>query len=286
MSLDAQDWVWEHSRSKGTARLVLLAIADKASGSECSAYAGTTFLVKRANAARSSVVEAVDKLIGLGELAIITGRWGPRGETCYRLPKAVGHRRSGGPESGPPRGTKSGPVQNPDRSEIRTGGPVPVPPGGTDSVPGGSGFRTGGVRIPDPRTHINASTSRPVVDDSDDAIDTAITTLLAQLTGQQITPDWATAVRHRILDGHTIRVSRLGYVMSALRDNPRKFTPPNRTGPPPLKPAARPPSLPPKCGACNPFRRLEDETGRDIGPCPTCATPAHTDPPESRREHA
>lgn len=130
MSLDAQDWVWNHSKSKGTARLVLLAIADKAYGTDCSAYAGTTMLVQRCNAARSSVVAAVDKLIKLGELAVIEGRVGPRGETFYRLPKAKRHRRSaseGGPESGP--------VQNPDRSENRTG---------TESGPGGSENRTPG----------------------------------------------------------------------------------------------------------------------------------------------
>jgi hypothetical protein len=130
VSLDAQDWVWNHSQSKGTARLVLLAIADKAYGNGCSAYAGTTMLVQRSNAARSSVVAAVDKLIQLGELAVIDGQQGPRGETVYTLPKARHHRRSpseGGPESGP--------VQNPDRSENRTG---------TESGPGGSENRTPG----------------------------------------------------------------------------------------------------------------------------------------------
>ena len=115
MSLDAQDWVWQHSSSKGTARLVLLAIADKANGADCSAYAGTTMLVRRANAARSSVVVAVDKLIEAGELLIVDGRKGPKGETVYSLPKARGHRRS--TEEG---GPKSGPVQNPDPSENRT----------------------------------------------------------------------------------------------------------------------------------------------------------------------
>jgi hypothetical protein len=146
VSLDAQDWVWEHSRSKGTARLVILVIADKASGPDCSAYAGTTFLMRRANAGRTAVVEAVDKLIALGEVEIIKGRRGPRGETCYRLPKAAGHHR-GGPDSGPVRkadrsgkrtGTDSGPqgVRNPDR-------------GGTESGPVG-------VRNPDPITQLNA----------------------------------------------------------------------------------------------------------------------------------
>lgn len=130
MSLDAQDWVWEHSTSKGTARLVLLAIADKASGPECSAYAGTTLLVKRAHAARSSVVVAVDKLVESGELQVIDGRTGPRGETWYRLPKAVGHRREGGP--------KSGPVRNPDPSEIRTPrGPESGPLGSENETPTG-----------------------------------------------------------------------------------------------------------------------------------------------------
>jgi hypothetical protein len=127
VSLDAQDWVWDHSHSKGTARLVLLAIADKANGPDHSAYAGTALLVQRSNAARSSVIVAVDKLLASGELEEIKDRKGPHGETCYRLPLAVGHRRKGGP--------KSGPVRNPDRSENRT-------PGGPDSVPGGSGFRT------------------------------------------------------------------------------------------------------------------------------------------------
>lgn len=116
MSLDAMDWVWNKSASKGTARLVLLAIADKAYGKGCTAYAGTTMLVQRSNAARSSVVAAVDKLIESGELAVVAGQQGPRGETVYTLPKAKRHSRSdptGGPESGP--------VQIPDRSENRTG---------------------------------------------------------------------------------------------------------------------------------------------------------------------
>lgn len=133
MSLDAQDWVWEHSQAKGTARLVLLAIADKASGAHCQAYAGTTMLVRRSRAARSSVVVAVDKLIGLGELAIIEGRKGPGGETVYSLPLACGHRRTT-QEGGP----KSGPVQNPDRSENETPtGPETGPPRSENRTPTG-----------------------------------------------------------------------------------------------------------------------------------------------------
>lgn len=143
MSLDAQDWVWNHSQSKGTARLVLLAIADKASGKDCSAYAGTTMLVQRANAARSSVIVAVDKLLDSGELAVVEGATGPRGETRYRLPKAIGHRREGGPKSGPP--------QNPDRSGIRT-------PRGTESGPPRSEIRTPTGPETGPHNAVNAET--------------------------------------------------------------------------------------------------------------------------------
>jgi hypothetical protein len=143
MSLDAQDWVWEQAHAKGTARLVLLAIADKASGQDCSAYAGMTFLIQRSNAARSSVITSVDKLLASGELEIVEGRRGPHGETRYRLPKAIGYRRKGGP--------KSGPVQNPDRSENRT-------PGGPKSVPPRSGNRTPTGPETGPHNAVNAET--------------------------------------------------------------------------------------------------------------------------------
>lgn len=176
VSLDAMDWVWNKSASKGTARLVLLAIADKAYGSDCSAYAGTTMLVQRSNAARSSVVAAVDKLIEMGELAVIEGRVGPRGETFYQIPKARRHRRSEqerGPDSVPPPkqadaespsepghhgrsdstgGPKSGPVQNPDRSGFRTG---------TESGPGGSEIRTPRGPKSGPHNGSNANTNYP-----------------------------------------------------------------------------------------------------------------------------
>ena len=141
MSLDAQDWVWEHSASKNTARLVLLAVADKASGPDVSAYAGTTFLMRRSNASRTAVIKAVDALLDLGELEIVLGVTGPHGETRYRLPAAKGHTRKGG--------TDSVPVQNPYRSQKKT-------PGGTDSVPGGSGIRTGRGPQSAPHNAVNA----------------------------------------------------------------------------------------------------------------------------------
>ncbi|MFD8546815.1 hypothetical protein [Streptomyces sp. NPDC059649] len=134
MSLDAMDWVWTQSAAKGTARMVLLAIADKCPDDTCTAYAGTTMLVRRTNAARSSVVAAVDKLLAGDELRVLEGAKGPRGETVYHLPRAVGHVRSA-PDETRFGGPESGPVQNPDRSENRT-------PGGTETGPAGYGNRT------------------------------------------------------------------------------------------------------------------------------------------------
>ena len=141
MSLDAQDWVWEHSASKNTARLVLLAIADKASGADVSAYAGTTFLMRRANASRTAVIKAVDSLLDSGELEIVLGKKGPHGETRYRIPGAKGHTRKGG--------TESVPVQNPYRSKNGT-------PRGTESTPGGYGIRTGTGTQSAPHNAVNA----------------------------------------------------------------------------------------------------------------------------------
>ena len=143
MSLDAQDWVWEHSASKNTARLALLAIADKASGPDVSAYAGTTFLVRRTNASRTAVIKAIDALLDSGELEIVEGAKGPHGETRYRLPGAKGYTRKGG--------TESVPVRNVNRYGKKT-------PGGTESVPGGYGIHTGRGTESAPHNAVNADT--------------------------------------------------------------------------------------------------------------------------------
>ncbi|WHM37559.1 hypothetical protein [Streptomyces sp. BPTC-684] len=136
MSLDAMDWVWTRSAAKGIARLVLVAIADKCPRTDYTAYAGTTMLMRCTNASRTGVRTAVDTLIALGELEIVEGARGPRGETVYRLPHAVGHFRSAtdgsgrqgagfrpGPDRGPhwelaPRGAESNPArgQKPTRA--------------------------------------------------------------------------------------------------------------------------------------------------------------------------
>ncbi|WP_369223957.1 helix-turn-helix domain-containing protein [Streptomyces sp. R39] len=89
MSLDAREWVWDHSHSKGTARMVLALIADRCPDRRCIAYASVPTLMKRANASRTAVRDALAKLIADGELVALVGRKGPRGETYYHLPDAA-----------------------------------------------------------------------------------------------------------------------------------------------------------------------------------------------------
>jgi hypothetical protein len=89
MSHDARVWVWDHSLSKGTARMVLTLIADRCIDNSCTAYASVPALMRRANASRSAVRDALDKLVASGELIRLDGRKGPRGETYYHLPEAA-----------------------------------------------------------------------------------------------------------------------------------------------------------------------------------------------------
>jgi hypothetical protein len=129
MSYDAREWVWDHSSSKGTVRMVLALIADRCRDRHCIAYASVPTLMKRANASRTAVRDALTKLIASGELLPLAGRKGPRGETYYHLPAAaiffagqadageqkptpwgdriptpgVGFRPMGGPDSSPRR---------------------------------------------------------------------------------------------------------------------------------------------------------------------------------------
>lgn len=137
MSIDAMYWVWLHSQSKGAARHVMLAIANWAPGPECEVRAGTAALVQFSNAARSSVIKAVDALVKLGELEIVEEGVGTR-PTLYRLPRAVGFVRP----DGKPRGPKTGPLEGSQGSENETPrhmprGPKTTPEGSENETPRG-----------------------------------------------------------------------------------------------------------------------------------------------------
>ncbi|MCL7493089.1 helix-turn-helix domain-containing protein [Streptomyces sp. MCA2] len=89
MSSDAREWVWENSSSKGAGRLIMLSLADRVADEQCIAWASLTSLEKRTNASRSTVREALDRLLASGELEQLDDLVGPQRSTVYRLPLAA-----------------------------------------------------------------------------------------------------------------------------------------------------------------------------------------------------
>jgi hypothetical protein len=139
MSYDAREWVWDHSRSKGTARMVLALIADRCLDGRCIAYASVPTLMKRANASRTAVRDALAKLIADGELMVLGERRGPRGETYYHLPDAarfLAEQADEGDRTPALEGSES------DPADPFEGGPNSGP-GEQNPAPGGYGFQYG-----------------------------------------------------------------------------------------------------------------------------------------------
>ena len=83
MSIKLMNRVWKHSRAKGTARLVLLAIADHCNTAGV-AWPSLTRLASYVNVDRRNVITAVNRLIEMGELERIkTGKTGVA--TTYKV---------------------------------------------------------------------------------------------------------------------------------------------------------------------------------------------------------
>jgi hypothetical protein len=141
------DWVWTRAKARGNVRLVLLAVADKATGPDATARIGTAELGRRIAAHKGTTVEAVAKAIASGELELTEAAKGSRA-ALYRLPLAVGHTRGCGLESGPETERSGIQTTTPYRSGIRT---ATAPATGLESGPVAdpaedalwSGFRTG-----------------------------------------------------------------------------------------------------------------------------------------------
>ncbi|MEU0117001.1 helix-turn-helix domain-containing protein [Streptomyces bobili] len=89
MSSEAREWVWEHSSSRGAARLVLLSIADRVADEQCISWASLSSLAKRTRASVSTVREAVERLLLAGELEQLDDLVGPQRSTVYRMPLAA-----------------------------------------------------------------------------------------------------------------------------------------------------------------------------------------------------
>ncbi|MEU2305148.1 helix-turn-helix domain-containing protein [Streptomyces misionensis] len=89
MSSEAREWVWEHSSSRGAARLVLLSIADRVADEQCISWASLSSLAKRTRASVSTVREAIERLLLAGELEQLDDLVGPQRSTVYRMPLAA-----------------------------------------------------------------------------------------------------------------------------------------------------------------------------------------------------
>ncbi|MFE5735895.1 helix-turn-helix domain-containing protein [Streptomyces celluloflavus] len=151
MSHDARVWVWDHSLSKGTARMVLTLIADRCIDHTCTAYASVPTLMRRANASRSAVRDALDKLVASGEIVRLDGRKGPRGETYYRLPEAAHFMTEDVRNPTHQEGQIPTPeVPESDTSSSNADGPK-SDPGVQNPTPGGAGFRYLGGAESDPQ---------------------------------------------------------------------------------------------------------------------------------------
>lgn len=84
MSIRVMTWVWDHSRSKKTDRLVLLAIADCCSDDGRNAYPSMAELVRKTGLSERGVQNATTRLTALKELKVYRNA-GPGGCNRYRV---------------------------------------------------------------------------------------------------------------------------------------------------------------------------------------------------------
>lgn len=200
MSIDAQHWVWTRSQSRGNPRLVLLAIADRATGPDCTVRMGMTELQKRLGGVpKSTVVAAVDKALASNELAVAEPAAGSRA-TLYSLPLAVGYVRPApgatGLESRPvadSQGSEKPTANESERSENPTARHMPT---GRESLTGGSEKPTacGRESLPLHQTTPTRSASKqesaPATPDLGPEIPTASRPLVDTLTSAGVVVRW------------------------------------------------------------------------------------------------
>ena len=164
MSNAVRNNVFECSKSRGVARLVLLAIADRADD-HGRAFPGTAELCRRCNASRDAVIEARKELQRLGEL-VIEDQGGSNGERrshryLITLPEPVG---------------------NPDQSENATGRDLP---------PTSREFRLEPVGNPDPNSHKQSKNNSA----KRERFDAGAVEL--PFSSEQFSEAWGTWIQHR-----------------------------------------------------------------------------------------
>jgi Helix-turn-helix domain len=84
VSIKVSTYVWEYSEHKGTALLLMLAIADHAHDDGGGAYPSIATLARKARTSERNVKLLLPKLEGSGELEVKRGA-GPHGTNLYRV---------------------------------------------------------------------------------------------------------------------------------------------------------------------------------------------------------
>lgn len=162
MAISVSNWVWDHSRSRHAARLVLLALADCARETGV-AWPSVAELKRKTGLGERAVQTALIDLAKLGELEI-GYQQGPKGCNRYRLLMGRNPAKSAGAQS--LRGAKSADPQDSRGSESsQVNGHDPAgsaPPQNmhpADPAPDPANFAGGTVKEPSKNSSTKSSTS-------------------------------------------------------------------------------------------------------------------------------
>ncbi|MFJ4356873.1 hypothetical protein ACIP25_11450 [Streptomyces massasporeus] len=291
MTLDAMHWVWNHSQSKGNARIALLYVADQVRDPACEVRIGQRELLVALNTRSKDTVEkAIKTAVELGELEVAAPAAGRR-PVLYRMPKAIGYLRPAtacAPESGAQSDTPA------DRCAPKTGAQssASAPDSGaqTPEPESRSAPKTGAqatrcapkTGAPPQHYEVEEEGQRP----RRDAF-AICQPLIKALTEAGITVSWGmppddlirvadaveragiTAMVRFAVDTQRTRRDRILYARYFVRG--WTGLPPAASGPAPHRDGKPPHCGHPDCDPASRLRETEDDNGlRRVHPCPDC----------------
>lgn len=121
-------WVWDHSRSKGTDRLVLLAIARYTDDGGMDAWPSVPTIAEKVRKDARTVQRSLSALVGIGELRVHKNGGGPASAPKNRRSNSYTVVMSGVTPA-PPQNQGSGVTSDAPRGDTRRdSGVTPAPP--------------------------------------------------------------------------------------------------------------------------------------------------------------
>lgn len=133
MSVACQTWVWQHSKTTGNDRLLLLAIADCADDDGDNAWPSVETLADKATCSERTVQRRIQHLEEIGCLTVLRGA-GRHGTHRYRVHMDAGAAKPPKPRRARPSAPMN-PVDNPPGGD-RLSPPTARPQGGDKLSPG------------------------------------------------------------------------------------------------------------------------------------------------------